>query len=399
MRFKVSARDGTTAARRGVIETPHGTVETPVFMPVGTVGAVKTMTPDDLESLGVEIILGNTYHLMLRPGADLIEKAGGLHGFANWKRPILTDSGGFQVFSLADLSTLNDEGVTFRSHVDGREESLSPDRAIGIQRQLGSDISMVLDDCPPLPCKPERLADAMRRTLAWAKKSRDAFSVAHGLAVGGGGPPSPALFAIVQGGTDVALRRECAGALVSLGFDGYAIGGLSVGESKRDLYRIAGETAAVLPAESPRYLMGVGTPEDLWECVGLGVDMFDCVLPTRTARNGMLFTSRGRLNLKNMAYRDDLTPLDPGCLCYTCTRFSKAYLRHLFVVGEYLYGRLATLHNLFFYVSIMKRMRDAISAGRFTEERAAFLSLYRAEGKNDPELRTARPSSDIEETR
>lgn len=388
MRFTVLARDANSKARTGRLETPHGVVSTPVFMPVGTVGAVKTMTPDDLVTLGAEIILGNTYHLMLRPGADVVEKAGGLHGFAAWPRPILTDSGGFQVLSLADLRQLTDEGVTFRSHVDGREEFLSPERAVEIQKKLGSDIQMVLDECPPHDGDRTHLLRAVERTIAWAARAKREFSRQFGRVPGAGRPLSPgegrgegiasALFGIVQGGTETGLRAQCAGRLREIGFDGYAMGGLSVGESKEATYAAVASDCAALPDDQPRYLMGVGTPEDIWEAVASGTDMFDCVLPTRTARNGLLFTSRGRVNLKNAAWAEDFSPPDPDCSCYTCRTFTKVYLRHLFRVGEYLLGRLATLHNLHFYLSMMRTIREAIAANRFSEARAEFFRRYSA---------------------
>jgi queuine tRNA-ribosyltransferase len=350
--FELHATDG--AARTGVVRTPRGEIRTPAFMPVGTAATVKAMTPEEVRELGADILLCNTYHLMLRPGAERVAKLGGLHRFMSWPRPILTDSGGFQVYSLATSRTLGEDGVTFRSHLDGSSHFLGPKEALAIQAKLGSDIVMVLDECPPIPAPREAVEAAVERTLSWARVQRDL-----------GAAPGQALFGIVQGGVHADLRERCAKALVAMEFDGYAIGGLSVGEDNATMWRVAGETAMHLPDAKPRYLMGVGTPQDLLECVARGIDMFDCVLPTRTARNGLLFTSRGRLVLKNAANTEDPSPADPECACYTCRNYSRAYLRHLFQCGEILGSRLNTLHNLHFFLSLMDLARAAIRERRF----------------------------------
>ena len=323
-------------------------------MPVGTAGTVKAMTPEEVLGLGADVILCNTYHLMLRPGAERVKRLGGLHQMMNWQGPILTDSGGFQVFSLAPTRKLTDDGATFRSHIDGSEHFLGPREALAIQAALGSTIAMVFDECPPFPAEKHEVAKAVQRTVAWAKIQREI-----------GPAPEQALFGIVQGGVHVDLRAQCAEELVALGFDGYAIGGLSVGEPNESMYEIAAATTPRLPADKPRYLMGVGMPQDLIECVGRGIDLFDCVLPTRTARNGLLFTRDGRVVLKNATHADDPRPLDPECGCYTCRNYSRAYLRHLFQAGEILGSRLNTTHNLFFFLELMARAREAIAAGRF----------------------------------
>ena len=376
--FGILSIDPGSAARRGRITTPHGTIETPAFMPVGTAGTVKGMTPEDLESLGFEIVLGNTYHLALRPGEEVVRRLGGLHRFMGWERAILTDSGGFQVLSLADLRTITDEGVSFRSHLDGSLLSMTPERSMQIQTSLGSDIVMAFDDCPALPSPRPRILEAVRRTSLWARRSREALL-----------GPGQALFGIVQGGDDPALREQSAEEITALGFDGYAIGGVSVGESA-DLSRaVVALTAPRLPPARPRYLMGMGTPADLVEMVALGCDLFDCVLPTRNARNGTLFTSTGRLSIKRSEFAADPRPVDGECSCPVCRRFSRAYLRRLYVAGEILSMRLNTLHNLHQYADLMRRARAAIEAGRYAE----FLSERRARWTDRRrEAETARPA-------
>jgi len=363
--FEVTATDGR--ARRGALITPHGVVQTPAFMPVGTQGAIKALLQRDLVELGAEIILGNTYHLYLRPGDALIARRGGLHQFIGWQRPILTDSGGYQVFSLAERRTIDEEGVTFRSHLDGSAHLLTPERAVDIQAQLGADIAMVLDECPPFGASRDEIAVATHRTTRWARRNRDRFlRLATGALEGVvRSNLGQAQFGIVQGGTFADLRAESAAAMVGVGFEGYAIGGLSVGEPPEVMYPIVEQTAQLLPADRPRYLMGTGTPEDLVECVARGVDMFDCVLPTRNARNGQLFTSTGRINIKNARYAEDDRPVEEGCTCYTCRTHSRAYLRHLFQAGEISSAALNTLHNVHFYLDTMRRIRDAIAFRSF----------------------------------
>jgi len=372
--FELTHRDGT--ARRGKLMTPHGVVETPVFMPVGTQGTVKAMTARDLEEVGASIILGNTYHLYLRPGDDLIARRGGLHRFMGWSRPLLTDSGGYQVFSLAARRTLGEDGVRFRSHLDGSAYELTPEKAVDIQAQLGSDIAMVLDECPGLPATEEMLRSSVELTARWASRCRTRL-----LELREGGVASvthinkgQVQFGIVQGGTSSNLRQLSAERTLAVGFEGYAIGGLSVGESPEEMYRTVESTAPLLPEKQPRYLMGVGTPVDLVECVARGIDMFDCVMPTRNARNGQLFTSQGILNIKNARFAEDDSPVDPECGCYSCRHFSRAYLRHLFVAGEITASALNTLHNLYFYLDTMKGIRDAIAFGTFEKFRQ---SLHR----------------------
>ena len=354
--FEILARDRSTPARRGRVTTAHGTVETPAFMPVGTAATVKAMTPGEVAGLGFEMILGNTYHLALRPGEEVIASLGGLHRFMGWPRGILTDSGGFQVMSLADRRTHTEEGVVFRSHLDGSRLLMTPDRSMSIQEALGSDIAMAFDDCPPLPSEPERLLSAVERTTRWARSSRSAF-----------GRNGRALFGIVQGGDNRALRERSAAEITALGFEGHAIGGVSVGESAALSREVVRFTAPMLPDSRPRYLMGMGTPSDLVAMVGLGIDMFDCVLPTRNARNGSLFTSTGRLQIKRAEFRTDERPVDERCGCEVCRRFSRAYLRHLFVSGEILGLRLNTLHNLHQYASLMSDARKAIEEGRYAK--------------------------------
>lgn len=357
-RFRVEAEYGR--ARRGRLATAHGEIATPAFMPVGTQGTVKGVTPGELRECGVEIVLSNTYHLDLRPGAEIVAELGGLHRFMGWDGPILTDSGGFQVFSLASLRRVEESGVTFRSHLDGSERVLTPERSMEVQSALGSDVAMVLDECPPLPSPREAVEAAVSRTTRWARRSREAYR----------GPGVP--FGIVQGGPWEDLRERSALEIVDLDFPGYAIGGVSVGEAPGEIARVAFMTAPMLPEDRPRYLMGVGRPLDLVEAVAAGIDLFDCVMPTRNARNGTLFTSAGRMNVKREAYRRDPGPIDPLCPCPACRSFSRAYLRHLFLAKELLAPRLLTLHNLTYYQGLMKRMREAIAAGTFDAFREAF---------------------------
>jgi queuine tRNA-ribosyltransferase len=372
-RFRVTSTDGS--ARLGTFETPHGVVQTPAFMPVGTQGAVKATLHRDVAGSGAEIILGNTYHLFLRPGDELIARRGGLHRFIGWDRPLLTDSGGFQVFSLAERRVITEDGAEFQSHLDGSRHHLTPERTVDIQARLGSDIAMVLDECLAYPSTRDATAESMMRSVRWAARCRarlDELKTAapSSVTITNSGQ---AQFGIVQGGVFPDLRRESAERTVAIGFEGYAIGGLSVGEPIDLMYGVVEQTAGWLPADSPRYLMGAGTPEDLVECVGRGIDMFDCVLPTRNARNGQLFTSLGRINIKNARYAEDDGPVDPACRCYTCTHHSRAYLRHLHLAGEMSGGALNTLHNLAFYLDTMKRIREAIKLGIFDSFRQEFL--------------------------
>jgi queuine tRNA-ribosyltransferase len=363
-RFTLCATDGP--ARLGELETPHGLVHTPAFMPVGTQGTVKATLHRDVADSGAEIILGNTYHLYLRPGDELIARRGGLHRFIGWDRPLLTDSGGFQVFSLAERRVISEDGAEFQSHLDGSRHQLTPEKTVDIQARLGSDIAMVFDECLAYPSTHEAAAESMQRSVRWAARCRARLQE-----LGTG----QAQFGIVQGGVFPDLRRESAERTVAIGFEGYAIGGLSVGEPIDMMYDVVKETATHLPTDAPRYLMGAGTPEDLVECVARGIDMFDCVLPTRNARNGQLFTSLGRINIKNARYAEDDGPLDPSCRCYTCTHHSRAYLRHLHMAGEMTGGALNTLHNLAFYLDTMKRIREAIKLGIFGSFRQEFLRL------------------------
>ncbi len=377
MRFSLTARDQRCRARAGILELAHGSVRTPVFMPVGTQATVKTLSPLELEQIGSEIILGNTFHLYLRPGEDIVQKAGGLHGFMNWKRPVLTDSGGFQVFSLSDLRKIDEDGVTFKSPVDGSSHRFTPESATQIQIKLGSDIMMAFDECAPWPCSEEEARAAVERTSRWAARCKDFFAAQ-------GDPARQALFGIVQGSMFPELRRLSARQLVALDFPGYAVGGLSVGEPKPTMLDILAAVEPELPESKPRYLMGVGTPEELWDCVERGMDMFDCVRPTRIARNGTLFTSRGRVVLKNARYREDFGKPDPECGCYTCVNFTRAYLRHLAVTGEILGLRLNSLHNLAYMIRLASRIRESIEKGRFFEEKEAFSESYRTQ-TGDPQ--------------
>lgn len=351
--FQIVKLDNSSNARAGILHTLHGIVHTPVFMPVGTYGTVKTCSPDELESLGAEIILGNAYHLYLRPGHNIVKKAGGLHKFMAWNGSILTDSGGFQVFSLGANREITEEGAIFKSEIDGSKHFFSPERSIEIQTAIGADIIMNFDECTPYPCDYEYAKNSMELTLRWAKRCKDAHK------------SKQLLFGIVQGSVYRDLRQKCAEQLVEMDFDGYALGGLSVGEEKEIMYEIVGFTTPLLPKNKPHYLMGVGTPENIVEAVSLGIDMFDCVLPTRNARNGSLFTSEGMLKIKNARFKRDFTPLDPKCKCYTCTNFTRAYLRHLFIANEILAHRLHTIHNLHFYLSLMRGIRRSIIDGTF----------------------------------
>jgi len=354
-----------TQARAGVLSTPHGVMSTPLFVPVGSQGAVKTLTPDELKTIGVKMVLGNTYHLYLRPGIEIIESLGGLHRFMSWDGPILTDSGGYQVFSLASLRQISDEGVRFRSHIDGSEHFFTPERVIQLQERLGSDIIMPLDECPPYSHDAMVIRKAMERTHRWAERSKRSHR--H---------HDQDLYGIVQGGTFAELRRESASFLTSLGFPGYAIGGLSLGEPKELTLATMEETIAYLPKDKPRYVMGVGSPEDIFEGVARGVDIFDSALPTRTARNGSLFTVWGRCDIQNARYKDLDEPVDPGCDCYTCHTFSVAYLHHLFKSKELLAYRLATIHNLHFILNLMEQIRQAIMVDSFVTLKDNFLANY-----------------------
>jgi queuine tRNA-ribosyltransferase len=371
--FELHRTDGD--ARLGECRTPHGVVRTPAFMPVGTQGAVKGVLFRDVEEAGADIVLGNTYHLFLRPGAELIARRGGLHRFTGWSRPILTDSGGYQVFSLAGRRTITEEGAEFQSHLDGARHQLTPERTVDIQARLGSDVAMVFDECLAYPATRDQAADSMQRSVRWAGRCRARFDRLRAAPPGEVTISNPlqAQFGIVQGGTFPDLRRESAEATRAIGFEGYGIGGLSVGEPTDLMYDIVARTVRWLPERQPRYLMGAGTPEDLVECVSRGVDLFDCVMPTRNARNGQLFTSQGRINIRNARYAEDEGPLDPACACYTCRHHSRAYLRHLHMAGEITAAALNTLHNLAFYLDTMKRIREAIAFGAFDRFRQAFL--------------------------
>jgi len=371
--FHEESRDPGSQARTGRFSNARGTVQTPVFMPVGTQASVKTLRQSDLETLDAKIILGNTYHLYLRPGHELIRELGGLHKFMSWDRLLLTDSGGFQVWSLAELNRIDDNGVRFQSHLDGSYHTFTPELSMDVQLALGSDCVMAFDWCLDYPAERSEAEKAVRLTLDWARRCRTAFDAGAKL------PDSDAaLFGIGQGGVYADLRADCLAGLRDIGFDGYAIGGLSVGEPKTAMWDMVEAGMPHMPEGAPRYLMGVGTPEDLVEGVRRGVDMFDCVLPTRNARKGSVFTSRGRLVVKNAVYARDERPLDPECSCYTCRRYSRAYIRHLFQVGELLAQELATLHSLHFYLSTMRRMRKSIESGTFGEWSAAFLDTYRS---------------------
>jgi queuine tRNA-ribosyltransferase len=358
--FTVEATSGR--ARAGRLRTPHGEVETPAFMPVGTAAAVKAVTRRDLEEAGADIILANTYHLMLRPGDALVAELGGLHGFTGWERPYLTDSGGYQVFSLARLRSLDEEGVRFQSHLDGAAHLLTPERSMEVQQNLGADIAMAFDECPPFPAPREAVEAATDRTTRWARRSRESHR-----------RPDQWLFGIVQGGVHLDLREKSAREIMALDLPGHGIGGLSVGEPKEDMVRVLDHLDPILPPEKPRYLMGVGTPQDIVEAVARGVDMFDCVLPTRNARNGGLFTSEGRLSIRNARFKADPGPADPACRCHTCRTVSRAYLRHLHMAGEMSAATLMTIHNLAFYLDTLRVIRQSIRLGRFEEFRGETL--------------------------
>ncbi|MDL2209436.1 tRNA guanosine(34) transglycosylase Tgt [Desulfovibrio sp. OttesenSCG-928-O18] len=368
--FTLTATDG--AARAGLLHTGHGAIPTPIFMPVGTVGSVKAVAPDDLHALGAKIILGNTYHLYLRPGDELVARRGGLHKFASWDRPILTDSGGFQAFSLSDLRKTSEEGVLFRSHLDGSKHLFTPEKVVSIQRNLGSDIMMVLDECVPYGTDHAYTAKSIKLTTRWALRSREAFPAS----LTRDGEAYNLLFAITQGGFFPDLRTASVEELAPHDFDGFAIGGLSVGEPKNEMYDLLAHTAPQLPGDKPRYLMGVGTPLDIITGIASGVDMFDCVLPTRNARNGTLYTSKGKVNIKRKEFAEDDSPLDPACSCYTCRTFSKAYLRHLYVAKELLAFRLNSLHNLTYFLDLVTRAREAIINGTFRDLHAQMAALY-----------------------
>jgi queuine tRNA-ribosyltransferase len=369
--FALHATDGT--ARTGAITTPRGTIRTPAFMPVGTAATVKAMMPESVAATGADILLGNTYHLMLRPTAERIDQLGGLHKFMNWDKPILTDSGGFQVMSLADLRKLTETGVTFKSHIDGSKHELTPERSMEIQRLLGSDIVMCFDECPALPADRDRIAESMRLSMRWAERSKEAF----------GDRPGHMLFGIQQGGLEQDFREESAEALKAIGFDGYAIGGLAVGEGQDAMFGCLDFAPNQLPEDRPRYLMGVGKPDDIVGAVKRGVDMMDCVLPSRSGRTGQAWTRRGQVNIKNARHQDDPRPLDEDCTCPACRNYSRAYLHHVFRAQEMISGMLLTWHNLHYYQELMQGMRDAISAGQFASFEAQF-HAQRAEGDIDP---------------
>jgi queuine tRNA-ribosyltransferase len=367
MRFTLLKKDAATAARRGRIETPHGIIETPIFMPVGTHAAMKAMTPEQVTATGAQIILSNTYHLHLRPGENLVEKAGGLHRFMSWDRPILTDSGGFQVFSLPN-KRITDDGAYFRHEITGEEVYLDPARAIAIQEALGADIIMAFDECIPYPCDKKYAAQSTRKTIRWAEACLKAQT-----------RKDQALFGIVQGSVFEDLRKMCAKELVAMDFPGYAIGGVSVGEGLELLKKVVAMTAPFLPEDKPRYLMGVGLPEDILESVERGMDMFDCVIPTRYARSATLFTRRGKIRLTNKNYRRDFYPIDPSCGCYACRNFTRAYIHHLFNANEVLSAILASIHNVHFYLNMMAEVRQSIEEGRFAEYKREFLTGYLGE--------------------
>ena len=375
--FRVTRTDGP--ARTGTLTTAHGVIDTPAFMPVGTQGAVKALTPRDLRDVGAQVVLANTYHLLLRPGDALVARRGGLHRFMGWTGPLVTDSGGYQVFSLGARRSIDEDGVSFRSHLDGRPVRLTPESATDVQVRLGADLTMAFDECTPYPATVDEARASMERTLRWARRSRERFLAWRAGRAGGGETmttPAQVQFGVVQGGVHPGLREVSARETVALGFDAYAIGGLSVGEPPAVMYETAGLTAAELPADRPRYLMGIGMPDDLVEAVARGVDLFDCVLPTRNARNGQLFTRRGPLSIKGAVHAEDDRPPDPDCGCYTCRHFSRAYLRHLYVAREMTAATLNTLHNLHFYLDTMKRMREAIASGSFDVFRQAFHRAY-----------------------
>jgi len=370
MCFRIECRDRGSSARVGKLVTAHGEITTPAFMPVGTLGSVKSLTPEEVVELGGEIVLANAYHLYLRPGDELVKDFGGLHRFMNWSGPILTDSGGFQVMSLASKRKITEEGVLFQSHIDGSRHFFSPESTIKIQENIGADIIMCLDECTPYPATKEYVEESTWRTVRWARRCKESKTRDDQL-----------LFGIVQGGVFVDLRKACAGALQEIDFPGYAVGSLSVGEPKEETFRVIAEIVPGLPEEKPRYLMGMGTPQDLVEAIAHGVDLFDCVLPTRNARNGMLYTSSGNIQIKNQRYTKDENPVDPGCSCYVCRNYTRAYLRHLYVNRELLSYRLNTMHNLYFYFSVIKKARAAIANGTFEKFKKDFQSSGESEKK------------------
>lgn len=364
--YKLLKKSETTRARLGKISTPHGEIDTPVFMPVGTQATVKAMTPEELKGIGAQIILSNTYHLYMRPGEKLIEKAGGLHKFMHWDRPILTDSGGFQVFSLSNLRDIKEEGVTFRSHIDGSKHFISPETAVGIQNALGSDIIMCFDECTPYPCDKEYASNSLERTIRWASRCKEAHKKTE----------VQSLFGIIQGGMYKELRERSVEKMLEIDFPGYSIGGLSIGEPKHLMYEVLDWTAHLLPENKPRYLMGVGSPDCLIEGAMRGIDMFDCVLPTRIARNGTVFTSRGKVVIRNAEYAEDFLPLDVDCDCYTCRNYSRSYIRHLFKAKEILGPRLTTIHNLYFLIKLMEKIRESIKNDNLQKLRDEFYTNY-----------------------
>jgi len=378
--FTIIKQDSSSSARVGKMLTPRGAVNTPAFMPVGTQGTVKTLTPEDLESLDTEIILCNTYHLYLRPGHTVIEKLGGLHPFMHWNHPLLTDSGGYQLYSISALRKIKEEGVHFQSHLDGSRHMLSPEKAVEVQEALGADIIMCLDECTPYPATYDYTRESVALTTRWAERCKKAKK-----------RKEQALFGIIQGGMFPDLREESAQGIVPLDFPGYAIGGLSVGEAKETMYEIADHTVPLLPVDKPRYLMGVGTPQDILECVRKGVDMFDCVMPTRHARNGMLFTSFGSLVIKNAQYAEDPKPIDPDCACYTCRNYTRAYLRHLYMSKEILSARLNTIHNIYYYLTFMRKIRDAICENQLENFGIEFYSNQNVSGERLGAVRSVNP--------
>lgn len=371
MPFGLIHQDKKSRARLGKLTTPRGEIDTPCFMPVGTQGTVKTLSPAELRDSSAQILLSNAYHLFLRPGKEVIRKAGGLHKFISWDKPILTDSGGYQVFSLALLRKVNDRGVEFQSHIDGLRHFLTPEDVIGLQKDLGADIIMPLDECVHYPCSKDHAEIAMKRTINWARRSSSCMADCD----------RQLLFGIVQGASYEDLRKDCARELTGMDFAGYAIGGVSVGEPKNLIYNITDTVVSLLPLDKPRYLMGVGLPEDIIESVGAGVDMFDCVAPTRYGRNGSAFTSEGKLTIRNSPYIEDFGPLDKNCSCHTCRNFSRAYLRHLFNTDEILGLRLVSLHNVYFYLELMRKAREAIAEDRFSEFKKEFLNNYNSNSK------------------
>lgn len=374
MQFKILKKDGF--ARTALLETKRGVIHTPAFMPVGTNGTVKAMTPEEVRDIGYEIILSNTYHLYLRPGHETIKKIGGIHRFINWQGPILTDSGGFQIYSLASLRKITSEGVEFRSHIDGSLHFISPERAIEIQIALGSDIMMVFDECVPYPAEKQYVEKSIKLTKDWAERCKNYFEKQR---------TNQSLFGIIQGGVYDDLREKSLEEIVKIGFDGYAIGGLSVGEPKEDMYRVVKNVTPLMPEDKPRYLMGVGDLIDVLHAVEHGIDMFDCVMPTRNARNGTLFTSRGRISIKRSEFKDDSTALDPECDCYTCRNYTKAFLRHLYMCREILSMRLNTIHNLHFYCKFFEKMRTAIAEGRFQDFKKEWLPVLEKNFSSEPD--------------